>query len=103
MSTRAAGMLAGYFQESLGDPGIVGILQQQLRKRIVAVRIEAGRDQHHFGAERIERRQYRARHAEAELARSRQRPQGHVDDAADLRSRSRAPVPGYSGNWCVEA
>ena len=74
----------------LGGPGIIGLVQHQLRQRIAAMRVEAGRDDHEFGPESVERRQddvaSKALRNSSEPA---HRPQRHVDDIADAASRSR--------------
>src|SRR5580658_3126974 len=71
--------------EALGDPGIVLLDEHELRQRIGAMRVEAGRDENDVGAEILERGQDELVIGPAELYRSRHLPQRHVDDVADAR------------------
>ena len=48
-------------------------LEQQLGERIVTMRVESRRDQHHLRRERVERRQQRPSHAEPKSLRTRHR------------------------------
>ena len=41
--------------DALGDPRVVGLDQAELAELVVAVRVEAGRDEDHLRPERVER------------------------------------------------
>ena len=50
----AAGVLVGERLDLLGDPGVVGLDQAELAELVVAVRVEAGRDEDHLRREAVE-------------------------------------------------
>jgi len=64
----APGVPPGHLEQLLGDPGIVALIELQLRQRIAPMRIEPGGDQQHLGAKFVERRQDRAAEPQPELA-----------------------------------
>ncbi len=50
-------MLIGYFHQPLGDVGVIGFNQSHLAESVLAVRVEAGRDENHLRLEFVEPRQ----------------------------------------------
>src|SRR5579863_569973 len=62
------GMLPSNLEQPLGYPGVIRLVQHELRERVVAMRVETCRDQHHLGPKRVERGENRAAETELELA-----------------------------------
>ena len=48
----AAGVLVGQRDDLLGDPGVVGLDQAELAELVLAMGVEAGRDEDHLRPER---------------------------------------------------